>query len=515
MSTLNPILPSIKIALTSIDAGNRVRKELGNIEGFAESIREVGGLIHPVAIDDKRNLVAGGRRYAAYTLLHSKFPTEGWGLIPVTLADTENSMTKLRMLELEENIQRKDMTWKEKVSSIVEIHNLHQKEAFKKGDRWALRHTGQLLNVDHTTVSYCLQLHDLLKDPKHPIQNADGVNDAFRILLQLKEDEANRKLAMMTLPSKPLVQEQSQDVLDLLNSLPSLEPELLALTTPEKPYEASQCVACTGTGKNSKGDVCPICKGIPAASFKGESIIIPLSQMFLLHDSIVWCKSAADETIDHICTDPPYAINMDNLEQQNTGMSEIERVRATHDVGENLDMLEEFIPQAFRILRPNGFCVLWCDYMHFRMLHDIGQTVGFRVQRWPLIWCKTGPAMNQAAQYNFTKDHECAIVMRKGGTLVTPQSTSYLLCGPADKKLFPHPFAKPVELWKWVLRAIAIPGQTILDPFAGSGSGCYAAAELGLRPFGIEKEEVHFCNLINTMRSGYVNWMRPKTVEFK
>lgn len=512
MSTLNPILPSIKIALTSIIVGDRVRKELGDIEGFAESIREVGGLIHPVAIDDKFNLVAGGRRFTAYTLLHQKFPTEGWDLIPVTLADTENSMTKLRMLELEENVRRKEMTWKEKVSSIVEIHNLHQKEAFKKGERWAMRHTGQLLNVDHTTVSYCLQLHDLLKDPKHPIQNADGVNDAFRILIQLKEDEANRKLAMMTLPSKPVAAAPSQDVLDLLSSLPELEP---AITEPSPTYEAPSCVACSGTGKNSKGDTCPICKGQAGVSFSGTSISIPLSQMFVLQDTVIWCKTAEDESVDHICTDPPYAIDMGNLEQENTGMSQIDRVRETHDVEENLELLEYFLPQAFRLVRPNGFCVLWCDYMHFRLLEDMGRAVGFKVQRWPLIWCKTGPSMNQAAQYNFTKDHECAIVMRKGGTLVAPQPTSYLLCGPADKKLFPHPFAKPVELWKWVLRAIAIPGQTILDPFAGSGSGCYAAAELGLRPFGIEKEEVHFCNLINRMREGYVNWMRPKTVEFK
>lgn len=492
-SHLTPVL----FPIDSIVVGERMRKDMGDIADLAESFKEVGQM-QPVGIDEKRNLVFGGRRYAAAKSL-------GWATIKVVLAETGGSQTKLRMMELEENLRRKDMNWKERVTSIAEIHLMHVKEAHLQGERWGERQTADLFNVSKGNIGYCLQLSRLLADQTHPIQNCDGVLEAIRLLVQMKEDEGNRLLANMTLPPVSTApQIRNVAVEELLASLPEVEIQ---------PYVANTCVACSGTGVNSKGDTCPICKGVLVAAIKDETITIPLSQMFIMQDAIEWLMNQKSQFVDHIVSDPPYGIEMDNLSQTNTGM-DVTRTEAEHDVEENLALFEDFLPLAFEALKPDGFCVLWCDAMHFRLLHDRAIFHGFKVQRWPLIWCKTGPCTNQANQYNFTKRTEYAIVMRKGGTLVSHQNDNYIVAGPADKKLFHHPFAKPIEVWQWILRAIAIPGQTILDPFAGSGSCCYSAAAMGLRPIGVEKVEVHFCNLINVMRTGYTTWMLPKKVQF-
>jgi len=506
--------------LSDIKVGERMRKDLGDVTGLAESIKDLG-IMQPIGIDKEDNLVFGGRRYAAATLLKMEH-------VPVVHTDTQGSMTRLRMMELEENYQRKEMTWKERVNSVAEIHRLHKIEAHLNGQRWADRHTAELLNISHATSNYCVRISELLKDPKHPIQEADSLTSAFKILLQLKEDEANRLQAMMTLPQAPVVTTSSPEVMEIIGSLPdpmegvdSLVNDILS-ETETVPYESEKCVACSGTAKNSRGDVCPICKGTGFGA-KLDTIKVPLSQMFHMGDSLEWCAARASDSIDHICTDPPYGIEMSMLSQDVAGMNDIDRVEDEHDVDENLDLLENFLPISYRILKPGGFCVLWCDSMHFRMLHDMGLEIGYRVQRWPLHWCKTGPAKNGSAQYNFTKKTEVAIVMRKNSEegdkkviamLTSQQPENYFNCGPADKSMFPHPFAKPVPLWQWVMRAIATPGQIILDPFAGSGSGTYAAASLGFRPYGIEKKEVHFMNLINIMSKGYREWMQPKKVEF-
>jgi len=52
-----------------------------------------------------------------------------------------------------------------------------------------------------------------------------------------------------------------------------------------------------------------------------------------------------------------------------------------------------------------------------------------------------------------------------------------------------HPTVKPVELMRWLVRLIAPPGETVLDPFAGSGSTGKACSLESLDFIGIELDE--------------------------
>jgi site-specific DNA-methyltransferase (adenine-specific) len=51
-----------------------------------------------------------------------------------------------------------------------------------------------------------------------------------------------------------------------------------------------------------------------------------------------------------------------------------------------------------------------------------------------------------------------------------------------------HPTVKPADLMEWLVKLVTAEGQIVLDPFAGSGTTCRAAKDLG-RPFvGIERQ---------------------------
>jgi site-specific DNA-methyltransferase (adenine-specific) len=52
-----------------------------------------------------------------------------------------------------------------------------------------------------------------------------------------------------------------------------------------------------------------------------------------------------------------------------------------------------------------------------------------------------------------------------------------------------HPCPFPVELPKRCIEAVTLPGEVILDPFAGSGSTLIAALKSGRRAIGIEIDE--------------------------
>jgi len=57
-----------------------------------------------------------------------------------------------------------------------------------------------------------------------------------------------------------------------------------------------------------------------------------------------------------------------------------------------------------------------------------------------------------------------------------------------------HPCPKPMRWMRWAIELASNEGETILDPFAGSGTTLRAAKDLGRRAIGIEIEE-RYCEI--------------------
>src|SRR4029453_16894900 len=66
--------------------------------------------------------------------------------------------------------------------------------------------------------------------------------------------------------------------------------------------------------------------------------------------------------------------------------------------------------------------------------------------------------------------------------------------GPPPARRAGHPAPFPVELARRAIRLSTWPGETVLDPFAGSGSTLLAARQLGRHAVGIERSE-RYCEL--------------------
>jgi DNA modification methylase len=113
--------------LEDIDCGDRVRKDLGDINALATSIREVG-LLQPVVVDSAGKLIAGRRRLEACKQLGMEF-------IETVVASSVDSLLKHAQAESDENTCRKDFTPEEAVRMGKRIEGAitaMNKEAMKK-----------------------------------------------------------------------------------------------------------------------------------------------------------------------------------------------------------------------------------------------------------------------------------------------------------------------------------------------------------------------------------------------
>lgn len=68
-----------------------------------------------------------------------------------------------------------------------------------------------------------------------------------------------------------------------------------------------------------------------------------------------------------------------------------------------------------------------------------------------------------------------------------------------------HPTPKPLEWMTWAVSLGSRDGETILDPFMGSGTTLRAAKDLGRRAIGIEINEAYAKIAVERLRQGVLN----------
>lgn len=107
--------------LDSIQVVDRHRRDLGDVESLAASIREVG-LLNPITVTAEGRLIAGQRRMEACRLL-------GWDAIPVRVVGRLTDAVALLTAERDENFCRKEMTPSERVALGKALEELERPKA--------------------------------------------------------------------------------------------------------------------------------------------------------------------------------------------------------------------------------------------------------------------------------------------------------------------------------------------------------------------------------------------------
>lgn len=128
----------------------RQRTDLGSIKDLAESILKYGQLV-PVILDENNELIDGFRRYNALRAINKSHA------FAVRRVDVSELL--FRELELETNIQRKDLTWPERVKSIAELDRLRS----AKDPNWTQGQTGAVAGIPQQRVAEAIKMAKLLE----------------------------------------------------------------------------------------------------------------------------------------------------------------------------------------------------------------------------------------------------------------------------------------------------------------------------------------------------------------
>lgn len=474
------------IPFSSIDLGTRGRTQYSGIEELAESI-EHNGLIQPIVltpeIDHLCNqlgsryvsttgkflLLAGGRRFHALQLLgvtelHHGVSSEP-GRYGYVLKGEQGTELSNLLTEIAENCDRVDIPWQDNVRMIVKATRLLRRDAFANGHEIIMRDMGAILGVPYHDLRCAEALHDDLIANPGDYAACPSIRYAYTALLKKNEKVLKDRLVKKTLGV------QVQD-------------------GPKQERKEGDALA-------QSRDV----SGLDIGETAVQSTVIPLSQRFFHHNGINMMYKP-DFRVDHIICDPDFAVSKERLEAGAVGSGD---GVAQDDVETSLSDLSNFVHLAFECIKPNGFLVFFYDLDHHEKLQSWCAAAGFAVQRWPFIWHKTDYRSNASPQSNMTKCFEYAMVCRKPGAVLATSPVMSLFAHPSASatKEFGHPFAKPRAVWNYLYNAVCIKGQTVFDPFVGSGSAALSAIEFGLNPIGCEIQEQHFNTLILNLQREY------------
>lgn len=184
-STTLEQVPVYRIPLTQIAVIDRARLDLGKVDDLAQDIATNGqlqaGVVRHATLDDAPSgvdplstpyvLVAGGRRFAACW----KAGLETFN------AELKEDLPPLqqRIIELHENLYRKDLEPSEEVFLKEEIHTLLSKAAADQGIVWTLSDTARELGESVANVSKDLTLaKEMRQNPD--LQNYTSKASAIR-----------------------------------------------------------------------------------------------------------------------------------------------------------------------------------------------------------------------------------------------------------------------------------------------------------------------------------------------
>tara|TARA_Y100001970_G_scaffold294331_1_gene450714 strand:- start:15079 stop:16158 length:1080 start_codon:yes stop_codon:yes gene_type:complete len=252
-------------------------------------------------------------------------------------------------------------------------------------------------------------------------------------------------------------------------------------------------------------------------------MIKPAKDRVIVGDSITEMQGLPPESIDVVFADPPYNLQL-NGDLHRPDSSRVDAVTDSWDQFNSFSHYDKFtynwLKETRRLLKPNGTLWVIGSYHNIYRIGTCLQNLGywilndvvwrksnpmpnFRGRRFTnahetLLWCsKSQNAKKYTFNYDSMKELNDGLQMRSDWLLPICSGNERIKLN--GKKA--HPTQKPESLLTRVLLASTNQGDTVLDPFFGSGTTGAVAKRLGRHWIGIEQDK-HYAKIADNRIKG-------------
>jgi ParB/RepB/Spo0J family partition protein len=418
------------LPLTSIiiERDERQRRELRDIDVLASSIRQTG-LIHPVIIDDENKLIAGERRMAAHVLLGLE------SIATIQISDLDPAARE--RIELEENIKRSALTWKDECAAITRYVTIRKAE-----DPAITQATiAEELSISRTALSIRVNVQQEIEAKNPLVLAAETLATASNITARANE-------------------RRRDTTLENISASVSLAP-----------------VAPGSVATETR----------PVISVPKEPEEHPLDNV----DFNEWAPLYSGQRFNFIHCDFPYGIKAD---KHNQGAA-----KYFGGYADSPDVYWELIAtlgdNINRLVSDSAHMIFWYSLDYHMETRLALEQMGWRVNLFPLIWFKNdNTGILPDPQRGPRRVYETAFFCSRGDRKIVQPVAN---CFPAPVTKAVHMSEKNITMLRHFFRMVLDDTTIMLDPTAGSSNALIAAKLAGVdNLLGLERDPEFFENAV-------------------
>jgi len=463
----------LELSVIKLKDNERVAEQ--DVSDLKDRIATVG-LLNPITLNGKYEILAGRRRFKAVQELGRK--------TIATRIFAGLSLAEESIITLVENIARENYAWHEEVRVFGEIHKL----LIAKDEKWGYRDSATKLGVSvgkaHSYINFAevlITFPDLCKQI-----SLNRAKTEYSKLTQQVESH----MIMKSLSPK------EQEILDLM-----------ARGQMNKPVKSNNDLEkiILNDGTSVHDDIIPeFCEppvrskmnNLKSIEAKDGTNTNNLGYSYIIGDNTKYIEAIPDNTVGLVELDPPYAIEFD----KNFGKTSKLRIdeRAIDWSTEQLyTWYKEQLPILYNKMQSNTWMLIWTGRDHIVPINKIAEQSGFATQQ-PGIWPKPGGAAN-SPYVRMVSNYEMFLLMRKGKAKFRKPSMNACIpiMPPAAAKGRIHQWEKPIPLYDYLFAAIGgVRNSIFLSPFAGSGNAMISAYKIGMIPYGCDIEESYLLSFV-------------------
>jgi len=438
-----------------IKRGTRQRQEnIADIDDLKQSIATIG-LINPIVVrreGDETVLVAGERRLTAVLAL-------GWPEIHVRYMELL-STREAEIIELEENVKRKELGWKDQVRAIGRIHALYREQ----NAGWKIEQTAEAVSLTPAHLRKILHVYEALDSGR--IDKAEGIEQAYNTLHRFAERKAESIVGDIIVKGATIFGQAGEAAANANQAPPG------ASDTPPPHSPTSSIDSATSPPASASAPPPP-----PIAAY------VPPKDPVICANFLEWVKTYNGPKFTVIHCDFPYG-NYRGADSKGA-MSTLD----TEDFYDNSEgiywtLLDGLTQNLDRIMSYSAHLVFWFNMNFYTETVSRLRRVGLFVHDHPLVWHKTtgggglGVVPGTAVTYPRRTYDTALLAVRGNRPLAKPGMNSYA-APTAGNKI--HPSQKPEPMLRHFLSMVVDETSTVLDPTCGSAAALRAAEDLGAK----------------------------------